>query len=61
MMPQKCRRMLSLTVLAAALLACQPPGPDRPHTVLGPSAEQLRTAFNSDSGKVRVVLLLAPT
>jgi len=48
-------------VLATALLACQPPGTDRPHTVLGSQAEQLREAFNADSGMVRVVMLVAPT
>ena len=45
----------------ATLLGCQPGGPDRPHIALGPHAEELRAAFNADSGKVRVVMLVAPT
>jgi hypothetical protein len=48
-------------VALATLLGCQPGGPDRPHTALGPHAEELRAAFNADSGKVRVVMLVAPT
>lgn len=47
--------------LAAALVACQPSGTDRPHTVLGSQAQELRAAFNADSGMVRVVILAAPT
>jgi hypothetical protein len=43
------------------LIACQPPGNDRPHTTLGSDAEQLRAAFNADSGMVRVVMLVSPT
>lgn len=51
----------SSIVLTTALLACQPPGNDRPHTSLGSQAEQLRAAFNADSGMVRVVMLVSPT
>jgi hypothetical protein len=47
--------------LATALVACQPAGPDRPHTVLGSQAQELRAAFNADSGMVRVVMLVSPT
>ncbi len=47
--------------LATALAACQPPGSDRPHTLLGPQARELRAAFNADSGMVRVVMLASPT
>ena len=50
-----------VAALAGSLLGCQPSGADRPHTTLGPKAEELRTAFNADSGKVRVVMLVAPT
>jgi hypothetical protein len=52
---------LSRIVLMAALVACQPAGSDRPHTVLGSQAQELRAAFNADSGMVRVVMLAAPT
>jgi hypothetical protein len=48
-------------VLAGALLACQPPGQDRPHTTLGGDGAALRAAFNRDSGRVRIVMLVAPT
>ena len=50
--------MSGFVVLA---LACQPPGEDRPHTPVGQGASRLRDAFNADSGKVRVVMLVAPT
>lgn len=48
-------------VLVTAFLACQPSGTDRPHTTLGPQAQELRAAFNADSGMVRVVMLVSPT
>ena len=57
----RCSTVAELTTLAASLLACQPSGPDRPHTTLSPNAEELRAAFNADTGKVRVVMLVAPT
>lgn len=50
-----------LVGLIGLLLACQPPGDDRPHVTLGPGAAEVRDAFNADSGKVRVVMLVAPT
>ena len=48
-------------VSVAALLACEPPGENRPHQALDPVSTELRAAFNADSGKVRVVMLAAPT
>lgn len=51
-------RLVAIVVLA---LACQPAGSNRPHISLGPTADELRAAFNADSGKVRVVMLVAPT
>ena len=50
-----------MSAFAALALACRPPGEDRPHTTLGQDAAELRDAFNADSGKVRVVMLVAPT
>jgi hypothetical protein len=44
-----------------ALAGCQPGGSDRPHVNLDANIEALRAAFNADSGKVRVVMLVAPT
>jgi len=55
------RVKLSGVALAGMLLGCQPPGADRPHTALGSSADELRAAFNRDSGMVRVVMLVSPT
>lgn len=52
---------LQLAVSLFVMMACQPSGEDRPHTALGPDADELRTAFNADSGMVRVVMLVAPT
>jgi hypothetical protein len=52
---------LSAVALAGVLLGCQPPGTDRPHTALGSRAQELRAAFNADSGMVRVVMLVSPT
>ena len=60
-MHERCFTVVEFAVLAASLLACQPSGPDRPHTTLSANAEELRTAFNADVGKVRVVMLVAPT
>jgi hypothetical protein len=60
-MREGCCTIAELTALAVSLLACQPSGPDRPHTALGPSADELRAAFNADTGHVRVVMLVAPT
>lgn len=52
---------LSRILLMIAIVACQPAGSDRPHTVLGSQAQELRAAFNADSGRVRVVMSAAPT
>ncbi len=54
-------RSTSVGLATAILLGCQLAGRDRPHITLGPDAEALRSAFNADSGNVRVVMLLAPT
>ena len=48
-------------VLLLIVAGCQPGGEDRPHVTLGNDAEALRAAFNADYGKVRVVMLVAPT
>lgn len=59
-------RAKALQALVAAcsigtLAGCSPRGPSSPHAVLGPDAEPLRAAFNRDTDKVRVVMLVAPT
>jgi len=48
-------------IAAALLIGCQPSGPDRPHTRRSEGASELRDIFNADSGKVRVLMLVAPT
>jgi hypothetical protein len=53
-----------LAVLAAfggLATACQPSGPSRPHVTLAPDLSELRAAFRADAGRVRVVMLVAPT
>jgi len=42
-----------------ALAACH--GPAREHTALTANVEPLRTQFNRDIGRVRIVTLIAPT
>lgn len=49
-----------ITVLVLGLAACLSTRV-APHQVLSPSAEALRAAFNADTGKVRVVMLVSPT
>jgi hypothetical protein len=48
-------------IAVVAALGCQPTGENRPHVSLDAEVSQLRAAFNADSGKVRVVMLVAPT
>lgn len=54
------RRVALVALLAAAVLsAC---GHDEPrHREVGRDAWALRSAFNADAGRVRVVVLVAPT
>ena len=53
--------MAARWAMMMSVAACAPSGPPSSHAVLGPDAEPLRAAFNRDSGKVRVVMLVAPT
>jgi hypothetical protein len=50
-----------LTALGASLIAAQPHGDERPYASLGPQADELRTDFNAETEKVRLVMLAAPT
>jgi hypothetical protein len=47
-------------VLAIAALACACVS-TRPYATLSDRAEPLRTQFNSDAGRARVIILVAPT
>ena len=56
--------LLVATVLALGLSGCSRrgmPGADLPLTKLASDFEPLRSQFNRDAGKVRVLLLLDPT
>jgi hypothetical protein len=46
--------------LIASVTACITP-PPRPHVSLTAGAEPLRSQFNRDVGKVRLVIVAAPT
>ena len=50
-------------IVAATLwvAACAPQGPASPYQVITTDDEPLRSAFNANGGKVRVIMLVAPT
>ncbi len=52
---------LGAILLLAMTGGCTPAGSDRPFVVLGSDLGALREAFNADTGRVRVVMLVAPT
>ena len=57
-------RVAIVAWIAAATLwlaACAPKGPSSPYRVITPEGEPLRSAFNANVGKVRVIMLVAPT
>jgi hypothetical protein len=47
-----------VAALSLAYVAC---GATQPYASLAESAEPLRTQFNNDTGRVRIVMLVAPT
>lgn len=55
------RRLALICCTAMVAAACSSNTPPSPHQVLTPDAEPLRTAFNANVGKVRVVELVSPT
>lgn len=55
------RRVQALLVVAVLVLAACSSGPETPLTSLAQGTEPLRSAFNRDAGKVRLLLLLDPT
>lgn len=57
------RRVFSplVLVLLIAATACVDRQKIRAHTPLGANVEAIRTQFNADAGRVRVVMLVAPT
>ena len=60
---KRVRIAAAAALVALALLAggCHVQGKRQPYTAIGPDGEALRQAFNADVGKVRVLLLVAPT
>ena len=54
------RAVFALMSAAIALAGCKRSAPQSPHTSLT-SLDQLRAAFNADSGKVRAIFLASPT
>lgn len=52
-------RLLPTVLLLALLTACR--GPVQPFESLAPEVSNLRAQFNQDAGKVRIVVLPAPT
>jgi hypothetical protein len=54
---------IALAVAALAPLAgsCEIPGRRQTHASIGGDAAALRAAFNADAGKVRLIVLVAPT
>ena len=53
----------ALLILVGAFVAgaCVPNRPAAPHADLSMTSEPLRAAFNADTGRVRVVMLVSPT
>jgi hypothetical protein len=48
-------------VVASALLVAAACARTQPYATLDDAAEPLRTRFNADAGRVRVMMLVAPT
>jgi hypothetical protein len=55
------RLSLTLACIVAAFVAACSRAPARPHAPLAVNAEPLRSIFNRDVGKVRIVMIAAPT
>lgn len=48
-------------MLLLCITACNRLGTERSYAVVGDTSASLRTAFNADAGKVRVVMVVSPT
>ena len=55
------RLFSAIACLIALLIAACSQAPSRPHAPLAINAEPLRSIFNRDVGKVRIVMVAAPT
>jgi hypothetical protein len=54
------RLTLSALLCATLIVACSK-APARPHASLSPDIEPLRSEFNRDVGRVRILMIGAPT
>jgi len=55
------RQFAPIACLIALLIAACSQAPSRPHASMAVNAEPLRSTFNRDVGKVRIVMVAAPT
>jgi hypothetical protein len=53
--------LLVLGLLGAFAASCKVGGQARQYQSIGADAKTLRAAFNADAGKIRVLILAAPT
>jgi hypothetical protein len=53
--------LIPAAILLLSVTACNRLGTERSYDVVGDSAAAVRTAFNADAGKVRVLMLVSPT
>jgi hypothetical protein len=57
----KLRHMMKVVLALSSLASCREKGPAVGYERLGAHEQSLRTAFNADVGKARVVMLVSPT
>lgn len=58
--PWRVRRAAVAVLFAAVSLACNRPEP-RPHESLDPALTALRTQFNAEADRTRLLMIVAPT
>jgi len=57
----KVSRLVLASVASGVMSSCAPQGSPASYQAIRPDAEPLRAAFNANVGKVRVIMLVAPT
>ncbi len=55
------RTALAIALAGLALAGCRKESPDSAYRAIGPDAAALRAAFNADTGRVRLVVLVSPS
>jgi hypothetical protein len=53
--------LIPSVILLLSVVACNRMGTERSYVVVGDSAAAVKEAFNADTGKVRVLMLVSPT